>query len=171
MSPTRVDLSVRRMSCASCVAKIEKALRHIPGVEQASVNLAAEKATVVYDAGLVGMPAVATAIGDLGYEVPAAKVTFSVQGMSCASCVAKVEKALSGIPGVARVSVNLAGEKATVETVGPKSLSRTSSTSGMGSTTRRRSRRPMWRSPSGPARMSRWRPRTSRSSPGTCERS
>ena len=117
MATTRVDLPVRGMSCASCVAKIEKALTHLPGVAAASVNLAAEKAAVTYDPARVGVPDLSKAIENLGYEVPIERVTFSVHGMSCASCVAKIERALQAVPGVARASVNLGTEKATVETV------------------------------------------------------
>ncbi len=116
MSTTRVDLSVRGMSCASCVAKIEKAVTRLAGVQSASVNLAAERASVTYEPARLGAGEIAKAIEDLGYEVPLEKVTFSVQGMSCASCVAKIERALHTVPGVARASVNLGTEKATVET-------------------------------------------------------
>jgi Cu+-exporting ATPase len=104
------------MSCASCVAKIEKVVTRLPGVESASVNLAAERATVTYEPARLGVPEITKAIEDLGYEVPREKLTFSVQGMSCASCVAKIERALHAVPGVVRASVNLGTEKATVET-------------------------------------------------------
>jgi Cu+-exporting ATPase len=102
------------MSCASCVAKIEKALRAVPGVGGASVNLAAEKAIVSYEPERIAVPDITKAIEALGYEVPVERLTFSVQGMSCASCVAKIEKALGAVPGVTRASVNLGTERATV---------------------------------------------------------
>ncbi len=116
MSTTRVDLPVQGMSCASCVAKVERAVTRLAGVQSASVNLAAERATVTYEPARLGFPEITRAIEDLGYEVPLEKVTFSVQGMSCASCVAKLERALHAVPGVMRASVNLGTEKATVET-------------------------------------------------------
>jgi len=116
MSTTRVDLPVQGMSCASCVAKIEKAVTRLAGVQSASVNLAAERATVTYEPARLGVPEITKAIEDLGYEVPLEKLTFSVQGMSCASCVAKIERALHAVPGVVRARVNLGTEKATVET-------------------------------------------------------
>jgi Cu+-exporting ATPase len=115
MNTTHVDLPVQGMSCASCVAKIEKALTRLPGVQTASVNLAAEKAAVTYDAERVGVSDLARTIGDLGYEVPLDRLIFSIQGMSCASCVATIEKALRGVPGIVHASVNLGAEKATVE--------------------------------------------------------
>jgi Cu+-exporting ATPase len=104
------------MSCASCVAKIEKAVTRLAGVESASVNLAAERATVTYEPGRLGAPEIARAIEDLGYEVPFEKLTLWVRGMSCASCVTKIERALQAVPGVVRARVNLGTERATVET-------------------------------------------------------
>jgi Cu+-exporting ATPase len=116
MSTTRVDLPVQGMSCASCVAKIERAVTRLAGVQSASVSLAAERATVTYEPARLGVPEITKAIEDLGYEVLLEKLTFSVQGMSCASCVTKLERALHAVPGVMRASVNLGTEKATVET-------------------------------------------------------
>ncbi len=114
MTTTRVDLPVKGMSCASCVAKIEKALRAVPGVAGASVNLAAEKAIVSYEPERIAVPDITKAIEALGYEVPVERLTFAVQGMSCASCVAKIEKALRAVPGVIGAGVNLGTERATV---------------------------------------------------------
>ncbi|MGH9329599.1 MAG: heavy metal translocating P-type ATPase, partial [Vicinamibacterales bacterium] len=106
------------MSCASCVAKVERAMSRLAGVQSASVNLAAERATVSYEPDRLGVSDIAKAIEDLGYDVPLEKQTFSVQGMSCASCVAKLERALHAVPGVMRASVNLGTEKARVEAAG-----------------------------------------------------
>ena len=116
MPTSRLELPVKGMSCASCVATIERAVGRLAGVEEVRVNLATERATVTYEPARLGVPAVAKAIEDLGYEVPLETLTLSVQGMSCASCVAKVERALLAVPGVARASVNLGTEKATVAT-------------------------------------------------------
>ncbi len=116
MATTHLELPVRGMSCASCVARIEKGLRAVPGVHEATVNLAAERATVSVDADRVGVEALEKVIHDLGYEVPRQALTLSIGGMSCASCVAKIEKALQAVPGVLQASVNLATERATVET-------------------------------------------------------
>jgi P-type Cu+ transporter len=102
------------MTCASCVARVEKALRAVPGVLQASVNLATEKATVqtVPD---TGFEALASAVSKAGYDVPATTFALSVSGMTCASCVSRVEKALKKVPGVLDAAVNLATEKAQVK--------------------------------------------------------
>ncbi|MBI5166381.1 MAG: heavy metal translocating P-type ATPase, partial [candidate division NC10 bacterium] len=103
------------MSCASCAATIEKGLSGLEGVRQAAVNFAAEKAVVVYDPSLAQEMDFIKTIRDLGYEAGLERVTIAIQGMACASCVEKIEKALRVVPGVIKASVNLATEKATVE--------------------------------------------------------
>ncbi len=120
MISTRVELPVRGMHCASCVARIERGLTAVPGVREANVNLAAERASVAFDPARVDVTALARAIHDLGYEVPTRTVTLSVGGMSCASCVAKIERGLRALPGVARATVNLATERATVDALPPR---------------------------------------------------
>jgi Cu+-exporting ATPase len=114
-----VDLSFRvdGMTCASCVGRVEKALLKVPGVESASINLATEKATV---RARRDMPfdTLAAAVEKAGYEVPADSVSLSISGMTCASCVGRVEKALKKVPGVTAASVNLATEKAQVTALG-----------------------------------------------------
>ncbi|MGH7321051.1 MAG: copper ion binding protein, partial [Candidatus Rokuibacteriota bacterium] len=115
MDTTRIELPVQGMSCASCVARIEKGLAAVPGVHEARVNLAAERATLAIDPERVGVEQIARTIRELGYEVPLQRVTLGIGGMSCASCVAKIEKGLHGVAGVVRASVNLATERATIE--------------------------------------------------------
>jgi len=109
------ELELIGMSCASCAAKIEKALGALDGVGSASVNFATEKVTLSYDPALVDPEKFTAAIEGLGYGVSTASATLLVTGMSCASCVSKIEAALKGLDGVASASVNLATEKATVE--------------------------------------------------------
>lgn len=113
----RVDIPVRGMSCASCALTIEEGLKRLPGVAQANVNLAAEKASVSFDSRMAGLSGITNAIQDLGYEPVMDKVTIPISGMTCASCVATLEKVLSQVPGVTRAQVNLATERATVEFV------------------------------------------------------
>jgi Cu+-exporting ATPase len=114
-----VDLNFRveGMTCASCVARVEKALAKVPGVIDASVNLATEKASVHAAPG-VSLEALAAAVEKAGYEVPVEPVSLAISGMTCASCVARVEKALAKVPGVVEASVNLATEKAQVRAAG-----------------------------------------------------
>jgi P-type Cu+ transporter len=114
---TGFSFKIDGMTCASCVARVEKALRAVPGVQQASVNLATEKATVQATSGL-GFNALAAAVEKAGYDVPVTTLTLSILGMTCASCVARVEKALKKVPGVMDASVNLATEKAQVKIAG-----------------------------------------------------
>ena len=111
-----VELAIRGMSCASWVARIESALAGQPGVVQATVNLATERASIRFENGATPRTLV-EAIRDLGYEVPGETVTIPVRGMSCASCVAKIEKGLASLPGVLSAAVNFAAERATVEYV------------------------------------------------------
>lgn len=124
----RIDIPVNGMSCASCANRVEKALSKAEGVGDANVNFAAEKATVSYDPGSISPEALVGEIEDAGYGAEIAKTDFGVTGMSCASCVGRVEKALSSLPGVLHTNVNLAAERATVEylagAVKPRDLER-----------------------------------------------
>ena len=110
-----LSLPVSGMSCAACVGRVEKALSGTEGVSGANVNLATGKATVEYDADRASTEDLVGAIERAGYGVDARKTSLKVSGMSCAACVGRVEKALSGVPGVSGVVVNLATEKAVVE--------------------------------------------------------
>ncbi len=107
-------LPIEGMTCASCVVRVEKALMALPGVEAAAVNLATEEATVRSSAA-VAAEALAAAVRKAGYEVPTRRLELQVEGMTCASCVSRVEKALLKVPGVSAAAVNLATEKASVE--------------------------------------------------------
>ncbi|WP_246687942.1 heavy metal-associated domain-containing protein, partial [Methylobacterium sp. WL93] len=101
------------MTCASCAGRIETALRAVPGVASASVNLATERASVTV-AGAVPTAALAQAVTDAGYDVAAETVDLAVTGMTCASCAGRVEAALRAVPGVSTAAVNLATEQARV---------------------------------------------------------
>ncbi len=107
-------LPIAGMTCASCAGRVEKALKAVPGVAAASVNLATEEASVSAAAGTD--PATLTqAVHRAGYEVRQQSLTFKIEGMTCASCVSRVEKALGKVPGVLRATVNLATEQASVQ--------------------------------------------------------
>jgi Cu+-exporting ATPase len=110
LSP-HLSLPVEGMTCASCAGRVERALRQVPGVTDAHVNLAAERVEVEGSATPV---ALAGAIRAAGYGVPEADRTIGVEGMTCASCAGRVERALAKVPGVLSVSVNLAAERATL---------------------------------------------------------
>ncbi|WP_448575561.1 heavy metal translocating P-type ATPase [Thermomicrobium sp.] len=121
-----VRLAIEGMTCASCVRRVERALASVPGVAEASVNLATEEAAVTLSRPDVAVEELTAAIERAGYHarplatVPAsdaeaeATVELAIEGMTCASCVRRVERALSRVPGVVEASVNLASERALV---------------------------------------------------------
>ena len=115
--PARLSLPIEGMTCASCVRRVEQALAKVPGVRSASVNLATERADIVCDA-MPSTDAVVQAVRTAGYEVPSETLDIGVEGMTCASCVRRVEKAIAAVPGVTEVSVNLATERAHVTSAG-----------------------------------------------------
>ncbi len=115
---TSVRLPIQGMTCSSCVARVEKALKRASGVGQAVVNLASETAEVLYDPTRIDPKTLAGAVRKAGYSVPQVQVDLAISGMTCASCVARVEKSLMRVPGVASVQVNLANEQARVSGVG-----------------------------------------------------
>jgi len=111
----KAHIHITGMTCTTCAATIEKGLAETPGVEQANVSFASEKAIVEYDPAKVDLTKIKDTISQIGYGVATKKSIFPVGGMTCASCVARVEGALSSVPGVISANVNLASEKATVE--------------------------------------------------------
>ncbi|MDH3825773.1 MAG: heavy metal translocating P-type ATPase [Desulfobacterales bacterium] len=111
----KLDLGISGMSCASCVAKIEKGLSKVPGVVEARVNFAAEKATIEYDPAEANPSDLVGTVKELGYEARSQKVILSVLGMTCASCVNRVQTALNQMSGVIEATVNFATEKASIE--------------------------------------------------------
>jgi len=112
-----LEFSVSGMTCASCVRRVEMAIRAVPGVQEASVNIATERVRVgmaaTADAG-----AVAAAVARAGYGVEESSIDLAVAGMSCASCVGRVERAIARVPGVLGAEVNLAAETARVRLAG-----------------------------------------------------
>lgn len=135
-SPSEVNLPIMGMTCASCVRRIEKSLDKVEGVTDANVNLATEKAQVRYDASVVNVSHLKTAVEKAGYSVremppesvarvdtgtngytstpPPGETVLPIEGMTCASCVRRVERALAKVEGVRAANVNLATEKASV---------------------------------------------------------
>ncbi|MDP3024892.1 MAG: copper ion binding protein, partial [candidate division Zixibacteria bacterium] len=111
----RIDLPITGMSCASCAQTIQKGLSELQGVDKASVNLATSKTTIFYDPGKVGVNSFISSIRKSGYDVGTVSVELPIQGIDCASCVQKIERALLESKGVTNAVVNLATEKARVE--------------------------------------------------------
>jgi P-type Cu+ transporter len=114
MVAQQIELPITGMTCASCVRRVEKALQRVPGVQGASVNLATEQAAVSYDPAQVAPAQLQAAVENAGYGVVTDQIEIPVTGMTCASCVSRVEKALKKVPGVLDASVNLASEQAMV---------------------------------------------------------
>jgi Cu+-exporting ATPase len=111
----RIDLPIVGMSCASCAQTIEKSLSELKGIDKTSVNLATSKTTVSYDPQQAKVEDFISAIRKSGYDVGTIPIEVPIQGMDCASCVQKIEKALLATKGVTQAVVNLATEKAKVE--------------------------------------------------------
>jgi P-type Cu+ transporter len=130
MAESRTVLALEGMTCASCALRIEKGLKKLPGVQDASVNLATEQATVTYDPVQTGLEQMVQKVDAVGYKaipliIPAQRptpvepeteshVTLDLEGMTCASCAMRIEKGLKKVPGVKDASVNLATEQAAV---------------------------------------------------------
>jgi len=116
-----IRLEIRGMSCASCVGGVERALNELEGVSESSVNLATEQAEINYDAEKVSVAEIIQSVEDAGYEASepqgvssgsTAEYRLDIGGMTCATCVSGVEKAISRVEGTTDVLVNLATEEA-----------------------------------------------------------
>jgi len=116
MTEKQITLPVTGMHCANCSSTIERNLKKLDGVREATVNYATEKATVIFDPSVLGEDAIIGKIQDVGYGVATAKVELPITGMTCANCAATIERTLNKkVPGVVSATVNFATEKALVE--------------------------------------------------------
>lgn len=116
MSSATHTLPVSGMTCASCAGRVERALLKVPGVAAANVNLANEQVRIEGDD--LGVATLIEAVEKAGYGVPLKSIELNIEGMTCASCVGRVERALLKVPGVRSAAVNLASERAHVEVIG-----------------------------------------------------
>jgi P-type Cu+ transporter len=112
------EMTVTGMTCASCSARVEKVVGKLHGVAKASVNLATEKLHLEYDENRLPADAIRKAVEAAGYGLrepdKGKHVTIPIEGMTCASCTARIEKVVGRLEGVAAVSVNLATERADI---------------------------------------------------------
>ncbi|GAA4702845.1 heavy metal translocating P-type ATPase [Brevibacillus fulvus] len=108
-------LQIAGMTCAACANRIEKGLKKVDGVDEANVNFALEKASVVYNPAKVNVAVLEQKITDLGYSTVKDEIDFTLIGMTCAACANRIEKGLNRIPGVSKATVNFALETAHVE--------------------------------------------------------
>ncbi|WP_319203107.1 heavy metal translocating P-type ATPase [uncultured Ilyobacter sp.] len=116
---SKSTVKIGGMTCQACVKRVERAVNKINGVSEGSVNLATEKLSVSFDGEAVDLDEIKKAIIDAGYSIEEenkiSSVTLSIEGMTCQSCVSRIEKKTSEMPGVEKISVNLATEKAVVD--------------------------------------------------------
>ncbi|GLK62658.1 heavy metal translocating P-type ATPase [Paracoccus kondratievae] len=126
------ELTIAGMSCASCVGRVEKALAAVPGIENPQVNLATGRARFGVNSA-DALPRAIEALAGAGYPAEPLETRLNIDGMTCASCVGRVEKALSAMPGVTSAQVNLATGSATIHhspAVTPQTLAETVTAKG-----------------------------------------
>jgi Cu+-exporting ATPase len=115
MATKHTTLPVTGMTCANCSLTVERNLKRMDGVQEATVNLATEKASVSYDPAIVNEGQFLALIRDIGYDVPTAKAELPITGMTCANCARTIERTLGRLDGVVSASANFASERASVE--------------------------------------------------------
>jgi len=116
MTEEKFTLPITGMTCANCAANIERGVKKLKGVADASVNFAAENAAVTIDPKLLKLEDVVEKIQASGYGVTTAKVEMPITGMTCANCAANIERALNKkTAGVVTAAVNFATERVAVE--------------------------------------------------------
>ncbi len=113
-APANIEFSVDGMTCASCALRVETALEQVPGVRTATVNATTDRAYVEFDQ-TVSREALSLAVEKAGYTMRSQTTELSIQGMTCASCVGRIEKALQAVPGVTVATVNLQTETAHID--------------------------------------------------------
>ena len=114
----RIELPIEGMTCASCVGRVERAIQRVPGVAGVAVNLSSERAQVTFTNAEADIEAVSAAIEKAGYSVGHRDLELAIEGMTCASCVGRVERALRKVRGVTSAEVNLANKTARVSGIG-----------------------------------------------------
>ena len=120
----QVTLPITGMTCANCVATVERNLKKVSGVEQATVNLSSERATVSYDPALADMGALIERVRRAGYDVATGEADLIIQRLSDDNDARRLEKALSQLEGVLQANVTYAGERARVRYI-PTVISQT----------------------------------------------
>lgn len=113
-SEARITVPVQGMTCAACSTRLERALSKRAGILSASVSLATERADLRFDPQTVPLTDISAFIEAAGFSVPVTTLDVAVEGMTCASCSSRLERALTKVPGVEDAAVNLATEKARI---------------------------------------------------------
>jgi Cu+-exporting ATPase len=112
-------LDITGMTCASCAKAVERSVNKVEGISNANVNIATEKLTVEFDEEKTDVNKIKEAVIKAGYGVQETsenkrEILLPISGMTCASCVKAVERAIGKLEGVNEVNVNLATEKAKI---------------------------------------------------------
>ncbi len=111
------DLPIEGMTCGACATRLEKALRRAPGIHDAAVNFALERAAVDFAQDETSATAIADVVANAGFSVGQETYSFPIDGMTCSACATRVEKALGRVPGVTEANINLALERADVKVI------------------------------------------------------
>ncbi len=109
-----INLPIQGMTCAACSTRLEKVLNKLPGIQDARVSLAAERASLDMVDGEITVKEILAAVDKAGFSVPTELIELDVSGMTCAACSTRLEKVLSKLPGVELAVVNLATERASL---------------------------------------------------------
>ena len=127
MSQQQITLPVLGMTCANCVASVERNSKKVAGVSDAVVNFASEKVTVTFDPAITNARELTTNVIErvkkAGYDIPTATIDLPLMGMTCTNCANTIERRLNKVEGVLDATVNFANEKATV-TFAPGAVTR-----------------------------------------------
>jgi len=114
MSEQKVEIDVLGMTCAACANTVERRLNRAEGVREAHVNIGTERASITFDPTILDVSRLVEQVREAGYDAAVERAVLPIGGMTCAACVRHVERALSRVPGVLDVTVNLATERATL---------------------------------------------------------
>ncbi|WP_373499254.1 heavy metal translocating P-type ATPase, partial [Desulfococcus sp.] len=115
MTDRILTLPISGMTCANCANTIERTLGKLPGVAEAAVSFASERARVAFDPGQVTADRIVKQIEGAGFSVVTARAEFPVTGMTCANCAMTIERTLNRkVAGVVNASVNFASERVSV---------------------------------------------------------
>ncbi len=114
-----LQLQIKGMTCAACAQASERAVKKLPGVEEAAVNFTTEKLLVKFENGKLTIDQIKTAVAKAGYEAvddrETKEVAILIGGMTCAACAKTIERVVAKLSGVDSVSVNFATEKASIK--------------------------------------------------------
>ncbi|HSH05595.1 MAG TPA: heavy metal translocating P-type ATPase [Anaerolineae bacterium] len=117
-TPNQITLPVVGMTCANCVASVERNAKKVDGVADAVVNFATEKVIITYADGAEAAqvtPEVISRVERAGYKIPVATIELPIMGMTCANCVTTVERRLKKVEGVLEANASFANDKAIVK--------------------------------------------------------